>query len=677
MNLALRYRPQKFSEVIGQNNSVKILRELALNRTDLRITLLAGMWGIGKTTLARLYAKLLNCEHPVDGDVCGECKSCESMSGITPRHPDYSERDMGSSGLVADVRRLKDEATMKPSWKFRVFTLDEIHGACMSAGTEVLLADGTSACAIQLIEKKRKAAVLSVERGSGIVEAALISGWHDNGGSDDWRHLSWEGGQGYFTPEHKFLVGGHYVELRDLGKEFDADAVVWNLGQVQRQVLLGTLLGDSSIVKERNAAIQFMQGKKQLGYLLWKVRQFGPLISGMQGRVKDRLCTRTWTKHDSCFNEFLTIKGENGNKNLTSEWLAEMGPLAWAVWYMDDGSLSACGGAVLSCTNLGRSGAQLVCDRLESAYGIQASIYEGKELRTRLKKNPIRIRIGRSQGVDKFFSMIAPFVHPDLLYKLPDGFCPKSLPEATLTQVVRELSLRVAVTEERPAYSKKFTLTVEKNHNYVHPGGLISKNSKESFNALLKILEEPPANAAVVMCTTALNQVPYAIVSRSLVLMLDPLTPELMRNKLMEVTEKEGVKAETTALAAIASYSSGSMRDCYMTFERLQVLGAGNITTEVLAQEPWFISSKLSNDLVVSLVRQDRPLFLSIVKSLTSRTSYESLLREALRKLCRHYIAKGRRADAYTDALWRAYLRVRRGADPDLSMDGLWTECTK
>lgn len=134
-SFATKYRPKKFSEVVGQDMIVTVMKALATKRREMRVMLLSGQHGIGKTTLARLYAKLANCEKP-GTDVCGQCSSCKAME--KSRHPDYVEQDMGSHGLVGDVRSLREDALNKPSWRYKVFTLDEIHGASAQAFNAML-----------------------------------------------------------------------------------------------------------------------------------------------------------------------------------------------------------------------------------------------------------------------------------------------------------------------------------------------------------------------------------------------------------------------------------------------------------------------------------------------------------------------------------------------------------
>lgn len=120
--LAVKFRPKTFSEVVGQKAAVQIIRATA-ERKSFQVLLLEGQHGIAKTTLARIFAKSINCEYGVK--LCGECPSCRAFD--RDAHPDIVEMDVGSSGLVADARKLRTQAKVVPTWNARVFILDEIH----------------------------------------------------------------------------------------------------------------------------------------------------------------------------------------------------------------------------------------------------------------------------------------------------------------------------------------------------------------------------------------------------------------------------------------------------------------------------------------------------------------------------------------------------------------------
>lgn len=124
-SLALKYRPGKFSEVVGQQVPVRVLTNIVKGQKNFPNLLFYGSAGSGKTSLARIFAKALNCES-FDGDVCGVCESCKSISSGSSLA--YIEQDAASHGNVDDVRELLKVLHYEvPGVKYRVVTLDEAH----------------------------------------------------------------------------------------------------------------------------------------------------------------------------------------------------------------------------------------------------------------------------------------------------------------------------------------------------------------------------------------------------------------------------------------------------------------------------------------------------------------------------------------------------------------------
>lgn len=137
-SLATKYRPQCFADVVGQDSTVNILKSFAssTNGIPVRSIFLKGSWGSGKTTLARIFAKAMNCEKFKEiGDVCNECKNCKDVmsenSGL------YFEFDSASVGNVDTIRNFPTMFGYKPNGR-RVVVLDECHAVSSAAATALL-----------------------------------------------------------------------------------------------------------------------------------------------------------------------------------------------------------------------------------------------------------------------------------------------------------------------------------------------------------------------------------------------------------------------------------------------------------------------------------------------------------------------------------------------------------
>ncbi len=121
-----KWRPKTFDEVVGQNHITQSLKNQVKTGRLSHAYIFIGTRGTGKTTCARILAKAVNCEHPVDGNPCGVCPACRGISEGTVL--DVVELDAASNNSVDNVRNLREEAVFSPAAvKKRVYIIDEVH----------------------------------------------------------------------------------------------------------------------------------------------------------------------------------------------------------------------------------------------------------------------------------------------------------------------------------------------------------------------------------------------------------------------------------------------------------------------------------------------------------------------------------------------------------------------
>lgn len=125
-----RYRPRKFSDVIGQNHITTTLQNQVRSGRIAHAYLLCGSRGTGKTSTAKIFARAINCPNPLDGEPCDQCESCLGNAGDGL---DIIEIDAASNNGVDEIRDLRDKVRFAPlNGKYKIYIIDEVH--MLSAG---------------------------------------------------------------------------------------------------------------------------------------------------------------------------------------------------------------------------------------------------------------------------------------------------------------------------------------------------------------------------------------------------------------------------------------------------------------------------------------------------------------------------------------------------------------
>ena len=132
-----KFRPSTFDQVKGQDHIVQTLKnQINANRIG-HAYLFCGTRGTGKTSVAKIFAKAVNCEHPVDGSPCNECETCRGITNGSAMN--VIEIDAASNNGVDNIRQIRDEIQYSPSsGKYTVYIIDEVHMLSIGAFNALL-----------------------------------------------------------------------------------------------------------------------------------------------------------------------------------------------------------------------------------------------------------------------------------------------------------------------------------------------------------------------------------------------------------------------------------------------------------------------------------------------------------------------------------------------------------
>jgi len=138
MLLALKYRPLFFRDVLGQDDTIKVLKQNIISKDIRPVYMFVGSYGSGKTTIARIFARALMCPNQKDGEPCNECESC--IGSLNGKNLNFLEIDAATHGKIENVRQLKEDASYVPLGisRYKIICLDECHEMKQAAQNALL-----------------------------------------------------------------------------------------------------------------------------------------------------------------------------------------------------------------------------------------------------------------------------------------------------------------------------------------------------------------------------------------------------------------------------------------------------------------------------------------------------------------------------------------------------------
>ena len=137
MALYRKWRPTTFEDVKGQDHIVQTLKNQITSGRIGHAYLFCGTRGTGKTSIAKIFARAVNCEHPVDGSPCGECQTCKNIASGASLN--VVEIDAASNNGVENIRDIREQVQYPPTeGRYRVYIIDEVHMLSIGAFNALL-----------------------------------------------------------------------------------------------------------------------------------------------------------------------------------------------------------------------------------------------------------------------------------------------------------------------------------------------------------------------------------------------------------------------------------------------------------------------------------------------------------------------------------------------------------
>ena len=411
----------------------------------------------------------------------------DSVAALVPKAEIEGEMGESHMGLQA---RLMSQALRKitgtvSKTKTTVIFINQLREkigvmfGCVSYTSTVVLADGTREMAGKIVNQRKQVDVLTADLATGEVVARPVTGWFDNGLTEDFRvvaiHRPSGIGRARFTatPDHEVLTPEGFAPLNLLAPGDQVMMSQWHrLSDFQWEVLRGGLLGDTCLGRLRQpylrgVRIRLGHGKQQAEYLRWKAS----LFSNIPGSYWQRDDGKSFWESTPLV-ELFDLRQEVyrlGVKDFSQDYLDALTPLSLALWYMDDGGFELRG----RDQDRGRIQICVEAMSIDTQERLQQMLARRFGLETKLRTVAGNAVLYMEQAATaRFHSLIAPYVHPSMAEKLLPQERGRFSAEPRFLEPRRRLTPAV-IADIRPqrvsagTHTHRYDLEVEGTHNFL------------------------------------------------------------------------------------------------------------------------------------------------------------------------------------------------------------------